>query len=393
MENTHTGQHLITLNNINAEGITDGAEGTVLVSVNNEQGKFVAKPTEGTLYWNKYELGSKESGSDGYTTDWYLKTASQSEVIDPEPLKPSEPIYTTSVDTIMSTNALNYYTWRESDKLLQMMGELRLNGEEDKGVWFRVKGSEIENSGLFGFGNKYTTYQLGYDEVSKRTEKMTRYQGVALSYTDGSSSYKHGSGDNHAKALSLYNTEQRSKGHYLDLVLQVSDMDNDFKVHDTNGSRINGEFANRGISLSAEYGRKKDLGSSWYIEPQAQLTLGYLSGDDYTTSNGIKVEQSGIFSAVGRVGFNIGKQVGERGIIYAKDNLLHEFGGEYDVHMRDNSGRISKSDRFDDTWFVYGLGAALATGKQSHIYFDVEKSTGGDFSKNWQWNAGIRYNF
>lgn len=63
----------------------------------------------------------------------------------------------------MSTNALNYYTWRESDKLLQRMGELRHNSNEAKGVWFRVKGSEIENSALFGFGNKYTTYQLGYN--------------------------------------------------------------------------------------------------------------------------------------------------------------------------------------------------------------------------------------
>lgn len=30
------------------------------------------------------------------------------------------------------------------------------------------------------------------------------------------------------------------------------------------------------------------------IEPQAQFTLGYLGGDNYTASNGINVDQSGI---------------------------------------------------------------------------------------------------
>lgn len=52
--------------------------------------------------------------------------------------------------------------------------------------------------------------------------------------------------------------------------------------------------------------------NGWYIEPQVQFTLGYLGGDNYVASNGIEVEQSGIKSAVGRIGFNIGKEVGEK---------------------------------------------------------------------------------
>lgn len=47
---------------------------------------------------------------------------------------------------------------------------------------------------------------------------------------------------------------------------------------------------NVGVSLSGEYGRKKAIDDKgWYIEPQGQLTLGYLGGDDYTTTNGIDV--------------------------------------------------------------------------------------------------------
>ena len=142
-----------------------------------------------------------------------------------------------------------------------------------------------------------------------------------------------------------------------------------------------------------EYGRKNDLQNSWYIEPQAQFTLGYLGGDSYTTSNGIEVSQSGIKSAVGRIGFNIGKEVGSKGVVYAKANLLHEFGGGYDVTMYDGRDGVKVGDTFNDTWFEYGVGAAFAAGKNSHVYLDVERSSGSDFTKDWQWNIGARWTF
>ena len=381
VDGVHNGNHYITLNNVGVNN--EGAAGTVLVSVKDEQGTFKANDSEGTLYWNKYKLNIKDSETENYTKDWYLDKV---EIITPDE-KP-----TTSVDTVLSVNSLNYHTWRtENDKLLQRMGELRHNGEEEKGAWFRVKGSKIGYDGEFE--NKYTTYELGYDEVTKRTEDVVRYQGAALSYVDGNSSYNNGSGDNHGKSIGFYTTEQYSKGHYLDLVFKISNMDNDFKVFDTNGNKITGEYDNTGVSISAEYGRKNDLDHGWYIEPQAQLTLGYMGGASYETSNGISVDQSGIKSALGRIGFNIGKKIGEKGIVYAKANLLHEFGGGYDVEMRAADGSLTMSNTYNDTWFEYGVGVAMATSDNSHIYFDVERSTGSDFYKDWQWNAGMRWNF
>ncbi len=208
----HSGTHYITLNNIGSN--IDGAEGTVLVSVKNEQGNFKANNSEGTLYWNRYELGSKESTTNGYKTDWYLKEAEQ---ID-------EP--TTSVDTILGENALGYHTWRaETDKLMKRIGDLRHNGEDEKGAWFRVRGAEISRDGEASFENKYTVYELGYDEITKKTDRVTRYQGAALSYIDGSSSFARGSGENSGKSIAFYTTEMRNKGHYLDLVFRIADMD------------------------------------------------------------------------------------------------------------------------------------------------------------------------
>lgn len=273
----HNGIHYITLDNVAADGSHDGAEGTVLVSVKDERCEFKAKDSEGTLFWNKYDLAKYEEANGdavtgGYSTDWYLKDIE----------KLNKP--TTSVETVLAVNSLNYHTWRtENDKLLQRMGELRHNGEEEQGAWFRVKGSKIGYDG--SFENKYTTYELGYDTVTKRTDDVVRYQGAALSYVDGKSSYSCGSGDNHGKSISFYTAEQYSKGHYLDFVFKISNMDNDFKVFDTKGDKITGEYDNTGVSISAEYGRKNDLNNGWYIEPQAQLTLGYMGGASYETDN------------------------------------------------------------------------------------------------------------
>ena len=394
LASTDAGTHgidIIDVNEVTMDQIAADAGKGLLLATAPDAIKFTAQDREQTLFYVRYNLKDEALGTG--MTEWKLDGFA---IVPVDPDNPDDPDIkpTTSVDTVLSANALNYHTWRtENDKLLQRMGELRHNGEEAKGAWFRVKGSKIGRNGKFGFENKYTAYELGYDEVTKRTAEKNRYQGAALSYTDGSGSYSRGSGDNSSKAISFYNTEIGSKGHYLDLVFKISNMDNDFTVYDTNSNKITGDFNNTGVALSAEYGRKNELKNGWYVEPQAQFTLGYLGGDNYTASNGIQVSQSGIKSAVGRIGFNIGKQVGSKGVIYAKANLLHEFGGGYDVTMTDSTGRVKVSDSFNDTWFEYGIGAALAAGKNSHVYFDVERSAGSDFTKDWQWNVGARWMF
>lgn len=391
VDGTHSGTHYIKLNPLD-ENKLDGAAGTVLVSVKDEQGEFKAKDSEGALYWNKYTLDRFDTSAGdevtaGYNTDWYLKEVEQLD----------EP--TTSVDTILGAYALGYYTWRaETDKLMKRMGDLRHNGEDENGAWFRVRGAEISRDGEASFENKYTVYELGYDEITKKTDRFTRYQGAALSYIDGSSSFARGSGENNGKSIAFYTTEMRNKGHYLDLVFRIADMDSDYKVYDTNGNKITGEPENVGVSLSAEYGRKKVMDDNgWYIEPQGQLTLGYFGGDNYRAKYAdqyIDVHQSGIPSVLGRVGFNIGRDIDENTNIYLKANLLHEFCGDYDVDMVDSAGnRRTESDTFNDTWFEYGIGAAIKTGKNNHIYFDFEKTAGGDFEQDWAWNAGMRWTF
>ena len=376
---THTGNHYITLNNVNADGNTDGAAGTVLVSVKDEQGKFLANDKEGSLYWNKYTLDMQDSATDGYTKDWYLKKV---EFI------PSKP--TTSVDAVDATQRLAIANWVEDDKLMQRMGDLRHETNNEEGVWVRVKGGKYSGD---GFSNRHTMYQLGYDDVVKENEKLKRYQGVAFAYDDGKNSFNRGSGKLKAKSIGFYNTDLRNKGHYLDVVFKIYDADSDFTVFDSEGKKITGAFDNTGISLSAEYGRKKYLDEHWSVEPQAQITLGYLGGARYTTSNGIHVSQSDPNSVLGRIGCNFMYDMDEKNTVYLKANWLHQFAGNYGVTLTNGNDSLRIDNHDHDTWFEYGLGFACMIGKNNHLYADVERSTGGSLRKNWQWNAGMFWTF
>ena len=384
---THTGNHYITLNNVNADGNTDGAAGTVLVSVKDEQGKFLANDKESSLYWYKYTLDHQDSTTDGYNTDWYLKGV---EIIPAYPLNPANPRPTTSVDAVDATQRLAFANWVEDDKLMQRMGDLRHETNNEEGVWVRVKGGKYSGD---GFSNHHTMYQLGYDDVVKENEKLKRYQGVAFAYDDGKNSFNRGSGKLKAKSIGFYNTDLRNKGHYLDLVFKIYDADSDFTVFDSEGKKITGAFDNTGISLSAEYGRKKYLDEHWSIEPQAQLTLGYLGGARYTTSNGIHVSQSDPNSVLGRIGCNFMYDMDEKNTVYLKANWLHQFAGNYGVTLTNGNDSLRIDNHDHDTWFEYGLGFACMTGKNNHLYADVERSTGGSLRKNWQWNAGMFWTF
>lgn len=388
VNDTFTGNQVLSLQEINGRdsdiGLGQAAVGTVLATVNNGNGVFTADDYEGSLYWERYELGSQANGSTGYT-DWYLKAV--------DTLNPGNNP-TTTVKTAMAAGALAYHTWRVDDKLMERMGDLRQQGGDAQGVWVRLKGGKLSHDGKYGFENKYTMYELGYDQVMKKTADYTRYGGVSVSYSDGSSSYDSGSGDNKNKAVSFYVTQLGEKGHYVDVVAKFNHMDSDFTVFDSNGKRIAGDFENTGVSLSAEYGRKNSLSQNgWYVEPQAQMTVGYLGGSNYL-SNQVQVDQSGISSVVGRLGFNLGRDIDKKTNFYLKANLLHEFSGGYDVTFTDKFGNRAKlDDDFNDTWFEYGAGVAFQGSKNSYFYLDVERSAGSDYKKDWQWNVGASWTF
>lgn len=292
---------------------------------------------------------------------------------------------TTTIDNIKNIAATAIVAWRQEDSTLsQRLGELR-ESDGGQGIWVRMSRGEFEYDGEYK--NQYNFFQMGYDWAAG-----SWHYGAAVSHNDGQTTYTHGDGENRSTSLSLYGTWLGDKGHYADIVLKQGRLSNDFDIY-TEAGHTSGDYDAWGTSLSGEYGMKVDLDGGWYVTPQAQLTLMRIGGEDYTTNNGIKVNQGSLESAVGRVGFEVGKRISGSGSIYAKASLLHDFAGSADTYLSLNGLTNSYHQDIGDTWCEAGIGFNYKTSENSYVYADVVKTFGGDVETPWQWNAGMRWTF
>lgn len=278
--------------------------------------------------------------------------------------------------------------WRQEDSTLsQRLGELR-SSEGDQGIWARMSRGEFEYDGAFK--KQYNYFQMGYDWVSGDW-----HYGAAISHNDGQTTYAQGNGENDSTSLTLYGTWLGDKGQYTDIVVKQGKLNNEFTNYAEAGV-TKADYDMWGSSISAEYGQKLEMENDWYITPQAQLTYMRIGGEDYTATvdnQPMQVSQEGMDRFVGRIGFEAGKNISEKGSIYAKASLLHEFAGEADTYLQLNDVSNSYSQDLGDIWYECGFGVNYKTSDSSYVYADVVKTFGGDVETPWQWNAGMRWSF
>lgn len=294
--------------------------------------------------------------------------------------------------TVVNMSKVNYSNAVYMDRLNKRLGEARyINTEEDQGMWVRMRHDRIGKDNEFRIMN--TMYELGYDE-KQECDNGERRVGAAIDYMDGSSEYTGvgGSGDVSRKGIWLYDTWLGDKGHYSDFVAKWGHLSNDFTLY-RGGDKITGDFSNNVYSISAEYGRKKDIGNNWYFEPQVQLQYARVTDANYTTSQGTEVSLDAINSLIARAGFRLGKDLGERSTVYFKADLLHEFLGDQDIYATDGTGTMDVTYGNEGTWCDIGFGFATAMSKTSYAYLDVETSLGNDYEETYQINAGLQWSF
>ena len=277
-------------------------------------------------------------------------------------------------------NSLAVFSWRhELNNLQKRMGELRdLNG--NIGAWARVFGSE-QKYGDAGQVNKNTTIQVGADV--KVAEAWTI--GGAFSYTDGSVEATGISGDNKAYAFTAYGVWQHENGSYLDLTARYARLDADFTAQTMTGSYNNNAYA-----VTAEVGHKFNLSELAFIEPQAEVIYGRVVGDDFTASNGTRFSQKDYDSLIGRLGARAGFSFPEnKGNIYARFSVVHDFQGEVETTAFNNTSRTVKDD-LGGTWVEYGVGGNFRLSDTANVYVDLERTSGGEIQENWRWTIGAR---
>lgn len=288
----------------------------------------------------------------------------------------------TNVGLTEAASSLRLHWRGHMNDMNKRMGELR-DSKGEHGVWARMARGENEHKSVTA---QYNLYQLGYDE--KLSSDPTWTVGAALTHSDGNSSFSKGSTDDKATGVAIYGSKLNDDGSFLDLIAKYSRLDSDVKI-----GAANGDYSTNGYSLSAEYGKRFTQDSGLWLEPQVELTYGYLSGAEYKIA-GRDVTLDGMKSLIGRLGFALGKNLGnEKGNVYVRASYLYDFDGETEGRFSDGSVSRTVEEDLGGGWWEFGVGTNFNFSKATHLYIDLEKTCGGEIETNWQWNAGIRYSF
>ncbi|WP_337610171.1 autotransporter outer membrane beta-barrel domain-containing protein [Phascolarctobacterium succinatutens] len=281
---------------------------------------------------------------------------------------------------------ISLMTWRqENNDMNKRLGELR-DSKGEHGAWTRMARGESKY-GSQNVKNQYNYYQVGYDEKLSTNPNWT--VGVALTRTEGNSTFARGTGENKHTGFAVYGSYLNNNGSFVDLIAKYARMDNDYS---TIGAGVgDASYETNGYSLSAEYGKRFTKDNGFWIEPQVELTYGTVGSVDYLTSKGARVHQDSVDSLVGRLGFSLGKDI-KQGNVYVRASYLYDFNGETKATMS-GAGTASFEQELGGGWWEVGVGTNLNLSDATHLYFDVEKTYGGNVATPWQWNAGVRWSF
>ncbi|WP_158653706.1 autotransporter outer membrane beta-barrel domain-containing protein, partial [Helicobacter cholecystus] len=305
------------------------------------------------------------------------------------------------------------------NSLNKRMGELRDNNGA-QGAWGRIFGGSLSSD--FGVGSKtgYVTVQAGYDYAFGVGNGASNYLGASLAYSHSSSKTNNltnqytgvtegllgGKLTSNLVEIGIYNAYVQDSGWYNDTIFKFDYISNSFTLDGT-ASGHSVSTNNFGVILSDEFGYRFKLGAKqeWYIDPQAELSFGYVNASSYIQNAGdnrLEAKAKALINLKGRFGasfgydfknFTEGKNIQAKAYvgIFAESDYVN--GG--DVTLTENFGGIAslQSSIKSDTRAVMNLGTNIEIKDNTRIYFDFEKSFGGKINTEYQINAGVRYSF
>ena len=283
--------------------------------------------------------------------------------------------------------------WRNNTNDLQRrLGDLRL-ANTDQGVWAKYIGGKSKITDGADARMTYNGVQVGYDHKVSNGWIF----GGALDYSTSSNSYAVGSGDSKIGGIALYGTKQHDDGRYLDIIARGNRLSNNYKLYSVGGQRVNGDYHTFGTSLSAEYGKRIKKQNGFYIDPSVEFIVGRLNGVSYDANIAgggfMHVKADGVNSAVGRLGFGIGKET-EKSNIFAKLALAHEFSGKMNTTYSASGNPTVKTELdLKDTWLDAEIGGSWSVRPSTYLYGTFTKNFGATIDNSWRIDAGVRHNF
>ena len=289
----------------------------------------------------------------------------------------------TKLLSFRGVNAASLVAWRDEVAYTNQRMEYLRDNTHAFGAWAQVYGGESSYDDAT-VDLTTTTVQVGAD-----TTIGDWIAGAAFSYSKGDADMVNGSADTDSYTLSLYTARNFDSGFYVNGLARYGRLSTD-----ATAGNMTASYDNNAFSIGGNVGYRFNFAQQAFVEPNFGLQYAYVMGDDYTATNGVKVEQDDfdalIASLGARVGFNFAEDAGK---IYARASVNHDFLGEVD-------GTASKAGLADSmyvdlggTWVTYGIGTQFNFTENLSVWGNLDRTTGGEVSTHYMMNAGLRYVF
>ena len=280
----------------------------------------------------------------------------------------------------------------EVNNLNKRMGDLRDNIGE-AGAWARIMDGSGSTKG--GYSNKYEHVQVGVDKQTE-LDGADVFTGITMTYTDNNFSDHGLSGRTASVGWGVYASTLFKSGGYIDLIGKYIHHNNEYVAELAGLGKKN--YSSHSLYLGSEVGYRYYIADSLWVEPQAELTYGTVSGRELNWNDRgmeLTLKNDDSNPLIGRYGFDVGRQfVGKNWRITAKAGVSHQFdilgGGE--VVLRDVSGEQRIKNEKDGRMLM-NVGLNAEVGDNLRAGLELEKSVFGKYNVDNQINFNIRYSF
>ncbi|MEB6223425.1 autotransporter outer membrane beta-barrel domain-containing protein [Pantoea anthophila] len=314
---------------------------------------------------------------------------------EPEPEPAPTPPITTTADAGGNFLHISYLmNYVETQTLFQRLGDIRQDNAKGN-VWLRGFGGKLNTfSGgrLSKFEMGYSGYQFGADK--HLADDINVSGGLFMGTTHASPHYRGGEGTAKSEHVGGYLTWVADNGFYIDQVVKINRIRNQFMVKDSQQNLVSGQAKSTGFTFSVEAGRRFHFSpddQGFYLEPQAQITAGRQKGSQTRASNGLVIAFKDYDSVNGRAGALAGysqKSGATNYTVYFKTGVEREFSASMQYAL---NGSTEKAD-FSGNALRNGLGVSADIDTAHHLYLEADLTTGQRFDQR-QLNAGYRFSF
>ena len=332
------------------------------------------------IYSFKYSSQSEESDN---LTYWFL-TKSQGGTNE-------------NIALLRNAALASYSLASDLDRFHERRDEARYEATGAGGLWARYRYSDIGRDNTFDMDKNMI--QVGYDkEVS--TADSRKIVGIAFDYihTDTDLTGISGSGSNDRYALNLYYSVLADCGGYADFTAKIGRLGSDYDLRNQAGQKIGSSFWQTFYGVSAEFGWRYALNDTFFIEPQTQLQIIRIEGDQFETDGGIKAQSADTNSIIGRIGLRAGStftlgSAEQKSTAYVFADALREFKGDYAFSAAGHSTAGDFSYSGKETWYDAGIGTNVALSSNINFRLNAKYIFGGVFESSRQIDAAIHFAF